>query len=95
MRNKKQIIGAIVAGAMAVILIAGFIAADWNTRDEPEAVPFAPEDGNLPHNSINYVLFEEWGPIMLVLGAVMFGAIIAGVALSKEEDDDEEEEVKQ
>jgi Kef-type K+ transport system membrane component KefB len=29
---------------------------------------------------------------MLVLGAVMFGAIIAGVALSREEDDSDEEE---
>lgn len=91
MSKGKKILALIIALGMAVILIGGFIAADWNTFDEPQSVPFAPEDGELPHDSINYVLFEEWGPIMLVLGAVMFGAIIAGVTLSKEEDEEEEE----
>ena len=94
MKKSKQIVAAVIALAMAAILIGGFVAADWDTRDEPKAVPFAPEGGELPHDSINYVLFEEWGPIMLILGSVMFGAIIAGVALSKEEDDCDEEEEK-
>ena len=91
--NKKKIFAAVVALTMAAILIGGFIANEWDTRDEPEAVPFAPEDGALPHDSINYVLFEEWGPIMLSLGIIMFGAIIAGVTLSRE--DEEEEEVEE
>lgn len=92
MKKSKQVLAAVIALGMAAILVGGFIATQWETSDEPTAVPFAPEGGELPHNSINYVLFEDWGPIMLVLGAVMFGAIIAGVALSREEDDSDEEE---
>lgn len=89
----KKVVGASVALVMAVILIGGFIASDWDVRDEPQPVPFAPDEGGvLPEDSINYVLFEEWGPIMLVLGIVMFGAIIAGVSLSREEEDEEVEE---
>ncbi len=92
MSKGKKVLALIIALGMAAILIGGFIDAEWNTSDEPTPVPFGPDDtGTLPENSINYVLFEEWGPIMLVLGAVMFGAIIAGVTLSKEEDEEEEE----
>lgn len=36
---------------------------------------------------ISTVLFEGYGPLLLILGALMFGAIIAGVTISKEEDD--------
>ena len=92
MSKGKKVLALIIALGMAAILIGGFIAADWQTYDEPQAVPFAPDaGGDLSHDSINYVLFEDWGPIMLVLGAVMFGAIVAGVTLSKEEDEEEEE----
>lgn len=91
--SKKAIMGGVFALAMVAIIIVGVTTIDWGfeTNDEPVSVPFAPEaDGSLSHDSINYVLFEEWGPVMLILGAVMFGAIIAGVTLSKEDDDEEE-----
>ena len=91
MSKGRKVLALLIALGMAVILIGGFIAADWNTNEEPQSVPFAPEGGVLPTNSINYVLFEDWGPIMIALGAVMFGAIVAGVTLSKEEDEEEEE----
>ncbi len=92
--SKKAVLGGIFAVAMAAIIIVGVLSVDWefDKNEEPASVPFAPDDtGNVPENSINYVLFEEWGPIMLILGAVMFGAIIAGVTLSKEDEDAEEE----
>ena len=44
------------------------------------------DDGWLAENSINYQMFEFWGPVLLVLGALMFGAIIAGVCISREEE---------
>lgn len=85
--SKKKVLGAAVALAMAIILVAGFIATDYSgTSDEPIPVPFDGGEG-----SINVVLFEVFGPIMLVLGIVMFGAIISGVCLSKEEDENKEE----
>ena len=34
----------------------------------------------------------RWGPILLVLGTLMFGAIIAGVCISKEEEVKKEDE---
>ena len=92
--SKKAIMGGIFALAMMAIIVIGVTTVDWGfeKNDEPAAVPFAPDaSGDLPEDSINYVLFEEWGPVMLILGAVMFGAIIAGVTLSKEDEDEEEE----
>ena len=92
--SKKAVLGGVFAVAMAVIIIAGVLSVDWGfeENEEPASVPFAPDDtGKVAENSINYVLFEKWGPIMLILGAVMFGAIIAGVTLSKEDEDTEEE----
>lgn len=92
--SKKAIMGGVVALAMMAIIVIGVATVDWGfeKNEEPSSVPFAPDaDGNLSENSINYVLFEEWGPVMLILGAVMFGAIIAGVTLSKEDEDEEEE----
>ena len=83
--SKKKILGALVALCMAIILVAGFVATDYGDAREPVPVPFDGGEG-----SINMVLFGEWGPVMLILGAVMFGAIIAGVCLSKEERDEEE-----
>ena len=43
-------------------------------------------------NSINYQLFEEFGPILLVLALLMFGSIIGGVYIAKEDDNEETEE---
>jgi hypothetical protein len=45
-------------------------------------------------HSINYQLFEEFGPILLVLALLMFGSIIGGVYIAKEDDATEEEETE-
>jgi len=41
-------------------------------------------------HSINYQMFEEFGPILLVLALLMFGSIIGGVYIAKEDDAEEE-----
>lgn len=84
--SKNKILAALIVLSMAVILVAGFIATDYGSAREPVPVPFDGGEG-----SINMVLFGQWGPVMLIIGAVMFGAIIAGVCLSKEEKDEGEE----
>ena len=87
--SKKTIIGVVIAIAMLALLAGSIVSSDWdNMNDGPEAIPFEPDDeGNLPTDSINYVLFEEYAPLLLVLGVLMFGAIIGGVCISREEED--------
>lgn len=36
-------------------------------------------------DSLNYVVFEKYGPLLLVLGIVMFGAMIGGLCVAREE----------
>lgn len=92
----------IAAGiAVVVVLMMGavVIGTNWeylgyDTSDPGEGVQFVPnEDDNVTEyreNSLNGVLFEKYGAIMLVVGALMFGAMIAGVCISREEDDSDD-----
>ena len=86
-----------VIGILALVVVCGIAAAaityDWGTDGGPTAVPFGlDENGELQDNSINYQMFEVWGPVLLILGTLMFGAIIAGVCISKEEEKKKEGE---
>jgi len=36
-------------------------------------------------NSLNFALFEGYGPLMLILALLMFGAMIGGVCIAREE----------
>ena len=83
-------------GLIAIVVVCGLAASaityDWGTEG-PTPVPFGLDgNGELQENSINYQMFEVWGPVLLVLGTLMFGAIIAGVCISKEEEKKEGEE---
>ena len=93
MSKKKAIISGLVALVVVCGLAASVISYDWGMDSGIERVPFGLDgDGKLADNSINYQMFEVWGPILLVLGTLMFGAIIAGVCISREERDKKEEE---
>ena len=89
----------IAAGiAVLVVLMMGAIAigTEWedlgfDTSDPGEPVPFMPdEDADAKDyregNNLNAVLFEKYGAIMIIIGALMFGAMIAGVCISREEE---------
>ena len=87
--------------AVLVVLMMGAVAVgtDWeelgfDTSDPGEKVPFHPSDSDnamdYRENSLNGVLFEKYGAIMLVVGALMFGAMIAGVCISREEEDSDD-----
>ena len=85
--SKKAIVGAILAFALVCILLASVISFDWGVAGGPVQVPFGlDQNGNLPVNSINFQMFEVFGPVLMVLAVLMFGAIIAGVCISKEEE---------
>ena len=91
--SKNKILGGVIALALVVVLASSIVSYEWDMGDEANPIPFGPDDdGTLSPDSINYQMFEVWGPVLLALGTLMFGAIIAGVCISKEDDEKEEEE---
>ena len=64
---------------------------DYSEGVQDNAIPFVPgDDGELAPNALNKVLFEKYGAVILVLGIVMFTAMIAGVCVSREEEDNDD-----
>lgn len=91
--SKNKIIGGVIGIALVVVLAASVISYEWDMNDEAVPITFGlDDDGTLSTDSINYQMFEVWGPVLLVLGTLMFGAIIAGVCISKEDEENKEEE---
>jgi len=87
--NKKIVVGVCVAAALLAVFGLGIMATDWSflPNDSPESIDFSGIDdtGNLNPESLNYALFEKYGPLLLVLAVLMFGAMIGGVCLAREE----------
>ena len=91
------------AAVLAIVMVAAVayigIFTDWNgfdtgmNRDNPKdaVIPFTPDDnGELAPNALNKVLFEKYGSVIIVLGVVMFSAMVAGVCISREEEDSDD-----
>lgn len=89
--SKRVAVGVAVATLLMVVCVASVFATDWNeymNYDEPQDVPFdnvVDEDGNIDESSLNYNLFEKYGPVILILSVLMFGAMIGGVCIAREE----------
>jgi len=88
--NKKIVVGVGVAAALLAVFALGVMATDWGnymTNDSPESIDFSgiDETGNLNPDSLNYAMFEKYGPLLLILAVLMFGAMIGGVCLAREE----------
>lgn len=93
--NRK--VAALLAITMIVAVASIGLFTQWNdldtgvdySTDVPEhGIPFMPDDnGVLDKGSLNSVLFEKYGVVIIVLGIVMFTAMIAGVCISREEED--------
>ena len=96
--NRKA--AAILAITMVLAVASIGIFTEWEdlgtgvdyTEGVPEtAIPFTPgEDGELAPNALNKVLFEKYGAVIIVLGIVMFTAMVAGVCVSREEEDSDD-----
>lgn len=89
--NKKVAIGVGVAAMLLVVCAAAVMVTDWDdymSNDSPESIPFTDvvdEEGNLDESSLNYNLFEKYGPLLIVVGILMFGAIVGGVCIARED----------
>jgi len=86
--NKKAAVGALVAVLLLTVLVSTVAMTEWNTSyDTPQEIPFTGEDADedVFQSSLNYNLLETYGPVLLVLSILMFGAIIGGVCVAREE----------
>lgn len=79
-----------IALLLAVVLFAGLgytvATTDLGLGDDIHSIPFSTADGDAVADTLNYAVFETYGPVLLVLATLMFGAIIGGVYLAKEDD---------
>ena len=89
--NNKAAIGLAVAAMLLTVMIASVAATDWSDfgiNETPESIDFVggvdEGTGDIDHNSLNYALFEEYGPLLLILALLMFGAMIGGVCIARE-----------
>jgi NADH:ubiquinone oxidoreductase subunit 6 (subunit J) len=89
--NKKVLVGSAVAIMLLVVLSAAVIETDWDNYtnyDTPQPIPYTDVvDGNnnINESSLNYAIFEEYGPLLLVLALLMFGAMVGGICIAREE----------
>ncbi len=95
--KSKTALGLTAACALLVVLGFGIFATQWDVNDEPQAIPFD-DEGVDYHTTLNYAVFEQYGPLLIVLGILMFGAMVGGICIAREEiekDDDENQEAKE
>ena len=97
---KHLALGAAVAVALVAVLAVGIYATTWDMpNDAPQDITYDPDtsSGDLDHNSLNYVIFEHYGPLLIVLAVLMFGAMVGGICIAREEveRDEESQEVKE
>jgi NADH:ubiquinone oxidoreductase subunit 6 (subunit J) len=90
MNKAEKIMGIVLGVAILAIFAGAVLTGDWSeelSNSDPafEGAPFDTNDAG----SINNTLFEVYGPVLLVLALMMFGAIIGGVYIAKEDDDDD------
>jgi len=95
--SKRSSKGMIVAGLLLVVLVGAIVTANFQPEyDSPqglptvvnghdEAVNIYDADGDLKENSLSYVIFENYGFVLIPLAVLMFGAMVGGVVISKEE----------
>jgi len=88
--NKKVAVGIGVTACLLIVLAASVVAVDWDdfmNYDEPQSIPYddVVVGDDINKDSLNYALFEEYGPLMMVLALLMFGAIVGGVCIAREE----------
>jgi len=96
--NKRLALGAVVAVALVAVLAVGIYATTWDMpNDEPQSITYDPADDveELDHNTLNYQIFEHYGPLLIVLALLMFGAMVGGICIAREEIETDEEENKE
>lgn len=90
--KKKTIVGLALGVALLAVLGATIIDNNWGVGDDRNQIEYTPpgeDDTYTFEETLNYALFEEYGPLLLVVTLMLFGAIIGAACISKEEEDDD------
>lgn len=98
MISKRAAASAGVAAIMLVVLVGCVFATSWDGYDSMHSIdygnhdsantdPILDDNNNLSHDSLNYKIFEEYGPLLIVLAILMFGAMVGGICVAREEDE--------
>ena len=85
MNKKATAAGGILATALIVILGLMIISGGW-PGGEITPIPYGPGPGGL-----SFAIFETYGPMIVVLSMLLFGAIVGGAAISRGEKKKEDE----
>ncbi|MCL2148320.1 MAG: hypothetical protein FWH47_03165 [Methanomassiliicoccaceae archaeon] len=100
--DKKVAAGVCAAAMLLVVLASSALMTNWEEYgmgESPGSIdfigaldgdgnPILDEDGR--YASLNFALFEGYGPLMLILALLMFGAMIGGVCIAREEVDSDD-----
>ncbi len=102
MMSKRAGAGIGIAVVLLVALGACIFATSWDGMDTPHSIPYNGEPGHdsdsiyvdpddhdqgIKENSLNYQVFEHYGPLLIVLALLMFGAMVGGICISREENE--------
>lgn len=105
MMSKRAAAGIGVAVVLLAVFGACIFATSWDGMDTQHSIPFNGEDGNnassayvdpddkdqgLKENSLNFQVFEHYGPLLIVLALLMFGAIVGGICIAREENESDD-----
>lgn len=94
--NKRTAAAVGLAAALLIVLGLAIVVNEWDDSplgfdDEPQSIPYDDvviDNGGtdtVDGSSLNYGVLETYGPLLLVLGALMFAAMIGGICIAREE----------
>lgn len=87
---KRKVLVGIALGAALLVIMGGMILdTNWTDEEEMQSIPFAPSDDVNFEDTLNFAIFETYGPLILVVTLMLFGAIIGAACISKEEEDND------
>jgi NADH:ubiquinone oxidoreductase subunit 6 (subunit J) len=81
-RNVVNLIAAIALLALMTLVFLGVNA--WYDGMLEGAIPMF----SIPIETISSIIFEQWGVLVIVLGLVLFAAMLGGVFIAQEDDDE-------
>ncbi|MBO4503018.1 MAG: hypothetical protein J5707_05165 [Candidatus Methanomethylophilus sp.] len=95
--SKKAAAGLGVAVVLLITLSASVYMTNWDGlgyTDEMHNIDYGTHESSTAQSifddfeaSLNYKIFEEYGPLLLVLAMLMFGAMVGGICVAREEDE--------
>ncbi len=83
--SRKTAAALILAIALGALLLGTAATVDWDAGETIHGIPFDPAEGEMSPGDLNHALFEEYGAVVIVMGVLMFAAILGGVYLAKED----------